>query len=131
MMIIIEFYGLRIFIWLLRVSKHILLPIIFVLCVVGAFGLSSRLFDVWSIMLFGAIGYMFKKFKVPQGPFVIGFILGDMCETNFRRGLMLSEDNFLDFFRQPLASAFMIFTVLFVAYTVYKERKKWKKTHTR
>jgi putative tricarboxylic transport membrane protein len=127
MMFFIEFYGLRVFVWLLRISKHILLPIIFVLCVIGAFGLSSRLFDVWSVILFGLVGYMFTKFKVPQGPFVIGFILGTMCETNFRRGLMLSDNNFFDFFRQPLASAFMIFTILFVVYTVYKERKKWKK----
>ena len=107
MMLICEFWGLRIFIRLLAVPKHILLPIILVLCVVGAFGVGNRMFDVWTILLFGLIGYGFVKFAVPQAPFIIGFILGPMAETNLRRGLMLSDGNFMDFFTQPIAGAFL------------------------
>jgi len=66
-MIVIEWFGLRGFIKLLKVPKHIFLPIILVLCVVGAFGLSSRVFDVWTILIFGVVGYAFIKFKIPLG----------------------------------------------------------------
>jgi putative tricarboxylic transport membrane protein len=79
-MVLLEFYGLRVFIKLLLIPKHILLPIVFILCVVGAFGLSSLTFDVWTILLFGLIGYAFVTFKIPQAPFIIGFILGPMAE---------------------------------------------------
>jgi putative tricarboxylic transport membrane protein len=126
LMLILEFAGIRIFVKLLSIPKHILLPIIFVLCVVGAFGLSSRVFDVWSILLFGAIGYFFVKFKIPQAPFIIGFILGPMAETNFRRGLMLSNNGFIGFFESPLAATFMVGTIIVMGFTIYGEMRKKK-----
>ena len=107
MMLVCEFYGMRIFVKLLAVPKNILLPIILVLCVVGAFGLGSRIFDIWTILIFGLIGYGFVKFGIPQAPFIIGFILGPMAETNLRRGLMLSDNNFMDFLTQPISGTFI------------------------
>jgi len=119
MMLFMEFYGLRLFIKLLDVPKHILLPIILVLCVVGAFGLSSRLFDVWSILLFGVLGYAFVKAGMPVAPFIIGFILGPMAETNLRRGLMLSDGNFASFFTNPIAATFLGLALAFVLWQLY------------
>ena len=119
MMLFMEFYGLRLFIKLLDVPKHILLPIILVLCVVGAFGLSSRLFDVWSILLFGLLGYGFVKAGMPVAPFIIGFILGPMAETNLRRGLMLSDGNFASFFTNPIAATFLGLALAFVLWQLY------------
>ena len=64
--------------------------------------------ESWLILLlFGLIGYGFVKFGVPQGPFIIGFILGPMAETNLRRGLMLSDNSFLPFLTQPVSGAFL------------------------
>ncbi len=118
MMLFMEFYGLRIFIKLLAVPKHILLPIILVLCVVGAFGLSSRLFDVWAIVLFGLLGYAFAKGGIPPAPFIIGFILGPMAETNLRRGLMLSDGNFAAFLANPIAATFLGLAAAFIVWQV-------------
>lgn len=120
LMLLIEFYGLRLFVKLLKVPKHILLPIIFVLCVVGAFGLSSRVFDVWTILLFGVIGYGFIKFGIPQAPFIIGFILGPMAETNLRRGLMLSDGNFMGFITNPLSGSFLGIAALVIIWPIVK-----------
>ncbi|MGV8843458.1 MAG: tripartite tricarboxylate transporter permease [Pseudomonas sp.] len=107
LMLVLEFFGLRIFIKLLSVPKHILLPIILVLCVVGAFGLSSRIFDAWAMLLFGLLGYGFVKGGLPIAPFIIGFILGPMAETNLRRGLMLSDGNFSGFLSNPISAVFL------------------------
>lgn len=120
LMLVVEWFGLRGFIKLLKVPKHILLPIIFVLCVVGAFGLSSRVFDVWTILLFGVIGYGFVKFKIPQAPFIIGFILGPMAETNLRRGLMLSDGKFSGFLQNPLSLIFLIAALVAVLWPIIK-----------
>lgn len=94
-MLVIEFYGLRIFAHLLNVPKHILMPVILVLCIVGAFGLNNRIFDIWTILLFGGVGYFFVKYSIAQAPFIIGFILGSMAETNFRRALQFLTVKFL------------------------------------
>ncbi len=126
-MLIIEFYGLRIFIKLLNVPKHILLPIVFILCVVGAFGLSSLIFDVWTILVFGAVGYFFVSFKVPQAPFIIGFILGPMAELNMRRGLMLSDGRWAGFFENSISCIFIVLSLFSVAYIIIKGLSNRKK----
>lgn len=118
-MLILEFYGLRIFTKMLAVPKHVLLPIIMVLCVVGAFGLNSRTFDVWTILVFGLVGYGFVKFAIPQAPFIIGFILGPMAETNLRRGLQLSDGDFMGFLTNPISSGFLIASCISVVWHFY------------
>ncbi len=123
MMLIVEFYGLRIFTRLLAVPKHILLPIILVLCVVGAFGLGSRVFDIWTILVFGLVGYGFVKFGIPQAPFIIGFILGPMAEVNFRRGLMLSDDSFVGFLTNPISAGFLVAALLSVLWHFYHAQR--------
>ncbi len=111
MMLVCEMYGVRAFIKLLAVPKYILLPIILVLCVVGAFGLGNRIFDVGTIVFFGLVGYAFVKCGIPQTPFIIGLILGPMAETNLRRGLMLSDGNFMGFLTEPISGAFLLLAV--------------------
>jgi putative tricarboxylic transport membrane protein len=118
-MLILEFYGLRIFIRLLAIPKHILLPVILVLCAVGAFGLASRIFDIWTILGFGVLGYAFVKGGIPTAPFIIGFILGPMAETNFRRGLQLSAGEFTGFLTNPISGIFLLLAALSIAWQSY------------
>jgi putative tricarboxylic transport membrane protein len=115
-----EFFGLRFFIRMLRTPKHILLPIIFVLCVVGAFGLNNRMFDSLIVVAFGLVGYLFLKFKLPVAPFIMGFILGPMAETFLRRGLMQSKGNFLPFLTEPISGLFLLIAALSVLFTIRK-----------
>lgn len=124
MMLVCEFYGLRIFVKLLAVPKHILLPIILVLCVVGAFGLGNRIFDVWTILLFGLIGYAFVKSGISQTPFIIGFILGPMAETNLRRGLQLSDGDFTGFLTAPISASLLALSLASVLWHIVKTYRK-------
>lgn len=128
LMLIVEFFGLRIFAQVLRVPKYVLLPIVIVFTTVGAFALASRTFDVVAILVFGILGYIFVKFKVPQSPFIIGFILGKMTEENLRRGLILSNNNILNFFTKPIAAVFLIATIAYLVYLFVKYLKSNKTT---
>ncbi|MFB0935594.1 MAG: tripartite tricarboxylate transporter permease [Propionivibrio sp.] len=123
MMLICELYGVRLFVKLLAIPKHILLPIILVLCFVGAFGLGNRIFDVGVIVFFGLLGYGFVKCKIPQTPFIIGLILGPMAETNLRRGLMLSDGNFSGFLTQPISATFLGIAAASVALHFYQTHR--------
>ena len=109
-----EYFGLRFFVRMLRIPKYILLPIIFVLCVVGVFGLNNRSFDAFIIVAFGAIGYFFIKYKLPVAPFIMGFILGPMVETYLRRALMLSQGDFTPFLTRPISAVFLGIAIVFV-----------------
>ncbi|SBW08638.1 TctA [uncultured delta proteobacterium] len=120
-MLFLEFYGLRIFVKLLTIPKHILLPIIFCLCGVGAYGLNSRTFDLWSVILFGVIGFGFSSFKIPIAPFILGFILGPMAETNLRRGLMLHQNSLDPLFASPICMFFLTIAGLSLALTAYRQ----------
>jgi len=118
-----EFYGLRVFVLLLRTPKYILLPIIFVLCIVGAFGLNNRMFDSFIVVAFGLVGYLFLKFKLPVAPFIMGFILGPMVETYLRRALMQSRGDYLPFLTEPISGVFLLIAALSVLLTLRKNLK--------
>ncbi|MBD2846651.1 tripartite tricarboxylate transporter permease [Paenibacillus sp. IB182496] len=123
-MIVMEFFGLRVFLKLLKIPKHILLPIIVVICTIGAFSTNNRMFDVWTILFFAAIGYALYKFKYPSAPFILGFILGPLLETNLRRGMMYTSGDFLPFLTRPASGLFMLLTVVSVAVIVWGKYKK-------
>ncbi|MBZ4691277.1 MAG: hypothetical protein JG765_2528 [Cereibacter sp.] len=121
LMLLLEFWGLRIFIRLLAIPKHILLPVILVLCAVGAFGLASRVFDIWTILAFGVLGFAFVKAGIPTAPFIIGFILGPMAETSFRRGLQLSRGDYTGFLTNPISGTFLALAAVSIVWQAYSE----------
>jgi putative tricarboxylic transport membrane protein len=125
-MLLLEFFGIRVFVKLLKIPKHILMPIILVMCAVGAFAVNNRVFDMQSIIVFGIIGYLLQKFKLSSSPFVLSFILGSLIETNLRRGLMLTGGSFLAFFSQPIATIFIAIGVLTLLGACFKEIKQMK-----
>jgi len=123
-MIIIEYFGLKLFLYLLKIPKYFLFPVVIVLCVVGAFGLNNRVFDVRMILFFGIIGYLLDTFKYPSAPLILGLILGPLIETNLRRGLMSTYGSFGAFFLRPVASAFLVITILVIAFKVVQGFRK-------
>ena len=102
--------------------KHILLPLILVLCAVGAYATNNRIFDVQSIVVFGVIGYLYHKFRLPTTPFVLCFLIGRMTEEYLRRGLQRFK-TFGAFFNRPIFCVFFGIAVAVILWSVYKEIK--------
>ena len=127
---IIALFGLmRGFVHILSVPKHILLPIIMLLCVIGAYGINNRLFDVGCMLVFGVLGWLMKKASLPITPLLLGFILGPIIETNLRRGLMSSQGDFMPFITEPISGTVLVATVIVVIVTAYKEWTKIRRPH--
>ena len=122
-MLAMEYYGLRIFVKLLKIPKCYLLPVILALCVVGAFGLNNRVFDVWTILIFGLLGYGLDRFGYPLVPMILGFILGPMVETSLRRGLMISQGSFVPFLTRPISAFLLVAAVLYAVTAIRKNMK--------
>ena len=117
-MLIFERLLLPLFVKLLDIPKHILLPCIIVLCAVGGYSAHSRVFDVKCILLFGLLGLLFKVLKIPSTPLIIGFIVGSMFEENLRQALQAGHGSWAVFTTRPIAMAFLIITVVSCAWTV-------------
>lgn len=118
-MLIVEWTCIKGFVQVLKVPKHILLPLILVLCAVGAYAANNRIFDVQSIVLFGIVGYLYKKFKLPTTPFVLCFLVGNMTETYLRRGIMTYK-SFGAFFSRPIFDIFFFVAIGVLGWSVFK-----------
>ncbi|SDK99173.1 tripartite tricarboxylate transporter permease [Natronincola ferrireducens] len=129
-MLILEFLGLRAFVKLLSIPKNILLPIIMVLCTVGAYGLNNRVFDIFTILLFGVIGYLLEKNGFPLPPIILGFILGPIIEVNLIRGLMVSQGSFVPFITRPISAVFLLIAAVSFILSMRKNIKNTNKTQT-
>lgn len=123
-MILFLFLGMRGFVKMLSIPQNILMPVILGLCIVGAYGENGRVFDVGALFFFGLLGYLMVKFGFPLTPLVLGFILGPLLETNLRRGLMMSQGDFMPFLTSPIAAVFLIITAGSIGLKVYSNWKK-------
>ncbi|MDW3223146.1 MAG: tripartite tricarboxylate transporter permease [Paracoccaceae bacterium] len=96
----------------LRIPRERILPIIFVLCVVGAFAIASRPFDVLVMLAFGTFGFLLRQMNYPMAPIILGLVLGAILDKSLRRGLILSEGSLEPFFTRPV-SAVLAFATIF------------------
>ncbi len=123
MMLIVQFFGIKVFVRMLAIKRHYLFPIIIAMCAVGAYSANNVSFDVIVFGFFGLLGYVLMKFDFPFAPLVVGFILGPLLEINLRRGLMLHDGDFTRFFQSPIAVAFLVAAVLFSGLTIWGRRR--------
>lgn len=112
LMVIFGVSGIRLFVKILLVPKKILAPLILILSTVGAYAISNNIFDVFTMLVAGIIGYFMKKYGFPASPIVLALILGPMAESEFRRSLVMSEGSYSIFFERPIALGFIIVAVL-------------------
>ncbi len=127
MMVALQYFGIRVFVRLLQIPKHYLMPIIMVMCVIGAYGLNNRIFDVIAILAIGILGHACFKFNYPKVPLLLGFILGPMIEYNLRTSLMTSHGAIDQFFTRPISCVFLILTVMYLLLISYKAIKNKNK----
>ncbi|HET7795199.1 MAG TPA: tripartite tricarboxylate transporter permease [Rhizobacter sp.] len=90
---------------ILRIPFSIIAPVIVVICAIGAYTVHSAMFDVVMMMVFGVLGYLFKKLKYPLAPMVLALVLGDMAEASFRQSMLLSQGSLSIFWANPLVSS--------------------------
>jgi putative tricarboxylic transport membrane protein len=120
-MLVTEFFGIKFFVKMLNVPKQFLYPIIVVLCAVGAFGSTNRIFNVFAMLICGVVGYLLDKYKFPLTPIILSYILGPLVEANLRRGLMFSDGSFFAFFKSPIAAIFMSLGIISLLGAAYRE----------
>lgn len=116
---------------IINVPKKILLPIVIILCVIGAFAGNNRMFDVALMFIFGIMGYLMRKRDYPVAPITLALVLGGMMDSNFRRAISLasSETNTLGaLFGRPITIILLVLTIMtLVSNMPFFKRKKEEK----
>lgn len=120
-MLVVERAGLRGFVKMLDIPKYILLPIVMVCCVIGAYCANFSIFDVWTVAVFGVLGVLFKYLEIPATPLIIGYILGSMTETSLRQAMMQSGGSWAIFVTRPISLIFLLIAFFSVAMTIRKQ----------
>ncbi|NQV98554.1 MAG: tripartite tricarboxylate transporter permease [Rhodospirillales bacterium] len=108
---------------MLYIPRAYLLATILLFCIIGVFAVANRFFDVWIMLLFGVIGFIMERTKMPLGPFVIGFVLSPIAEMQLRSGLMATDGSLLPLFTRPFAATFFAISVLSLLWPLFIE---WK-----
>ena len=106
---------------IIAVPKKILLPVVLVLCVTGAFACNNRLFDVGLMFFFGILGFLMRRRGYSAAPMTLGIVLGGMMDSNFRRAISLasSEDNKLAaLFGRPVTIVLLTLIVITVVMNI-------------
>jgi putative tricarboxylic transport membrane protein len=100
---------------ILRVPFGILTPLIVCICAVGAYSVHNSMIDIWYMLLFGVVGYVFKKLDYPLAPLVLALVLGDLAENALRQSLIMSQGSLAIFVTRPIAGAITAVAVFFFA----------------
>jgi putative tricarboxylic transport membrane protein len=120
-MCLIGFFWIRVVVKVLKIPQGILSAIVVMFCLVGAYANRNTMSDVWMIVIFGVLGYLFEKFKYPISPMVLGAILGPIGETAFMRSMISSGSDWTVFFRGPICATLMVGSFIALSYPLLRE----------
>ena len=97
---------------ILRIPFSIIAPVIIVICAIGAYTVHSAMLDIWLMLFFGVMGYMFKKLDYPLAPLVLALVLGDKAEDSFRQAMLVSQGEVGILWSNPLVGTISTLAII-------------------
>lgn len=119
-MCLLGFFWIKVVIKVLTIPQGVLSAIVVMFCLVGAYADRNSMSDVWMIVIFGVLGYLFEKFKFPISPMVLGAILGPIGETAFVRSMIANNNDWTAFFAGPIRGPLMVASALALSYPLLR-----------
>ncbi|MBM3385736.1 MAG: tripartite tricarboxylate transporter permease, partial [Betaproteobacteria bacterium] len=120
MLLVLSTLFIPLFVRALRIPYSILMPLIIVFCVTGAYSLKNSLFDVGTMLVFGVAGYFMKKLGYSPAALVLALVLGPLAERALRQSLILSDAGLGIFFTRPIAATLVIAALIAIAVPAYR-----------
>ncbi len=127
LILVVGYVAIRFLGKVVTVPSAILMPIVLTLCAVGSYAANHSSFDLVIMAGFGLVGYIMLKLNISQPPLLLAMILAPLAESNFRRTLAISRDDFSVFFTSPIACSILAVTLLIVVKSFWDEWKRAKK----
>jgi putative tricarboxylic transport membrane protein len=122
LMVLVIAAGARAWMRIITVPKSIMIPVVLVLCVIGAYALNNIMNDVYVLLIFGLVGYALVKLSVPLAPLILGLILGDQIEVNMIRAITEDPNPWL-FLTRPISGGLLIASAASMALAFWQHRR--------
>jgi putative tricarboxylic transport membrane protein len=115
MLLVLNLPLIPLWVQVLKIPLKWLYPLILLFCLIGAYSMNNNVFDVLVMILFGAVGYLFRKFEYEGAPLVLAFVLGPLLDLNLRQALLISEGSFLDFGTRPISALTLAIAIVLLS----------------
>jgi putative tricarboxylic transport membrane protein len=109
---------------ILAVPYRVLVPIIFVFIIIGCFAVDGSTYGIFVTVIFGVVGWIFRRLEIPLTPLILTFILGPMMEIALRQSLQLSQGELSIFVTRPIALVFLAIAVLVLLVSAFGSIRK-------
>ena len=97
-----------------KIPNRVVGPVIVVLSIIGAYAINNAMFDVWLMLAFGIVGFIFDEVGIPTPPLVIGLILGPVLDTSLQQSLLIGQGSWLIFLQSPISAVLLAIALLSV-----------------
>ncbi len=115
-MCLLGYFAIRPLIWVLRLPEAVTSAFVALFCFVGAYSERNSVTDLWMIVVFGIVGYLFERHRFPIAPMVLGCILGPVAENSFMTSMIAYQNHASIFFTRPISGSVMVLTILALAW---------------
>jgi len=115
MLLILNIGFIPMFVRALRIPYAVLMPLIIIFCVTGAYSLNNKLWDVGVMLVFGAIGYVMKKLDYSPAALTLALVLGPLAERALRQSLIISDAGIMILFMRPISAVLTLLALAAVA----------------
>ena len=118
--------------WLIKILKvpvRVMIPIITIICIIGAYSANNSLYGIVMMLLFGIVGFLMKKYGYPIAPLLLAYVLAPTLEKNFRQALQISDGSIRIFFQRPISLVLVAFLLLTVTSPIIRRVVEKYKTH--
>jgi putative tricarboxylic transport membrane protein len=114
MLLILNLPLVSIFARVALIPARILMPIVIVFCFLGAFAVRNSIFDLFVLVIFGILGYLFRQGGYETSPLVLGLILGPMLENSIRQSMIMFKGDYTRFFYRPISSVILVIAIIVI-----------------
>ena len=111
-MCLLGYFAIKLLIKVLYLPEAITSAFVVLFCFIGAFAARNNITDLWMIVTFGIVGYLFEKYRFPIAPMVLGCILGGQAESAFMTTMISYQNDWTVFFTRPISGTVMVFVAL-------------------
>lgn len=122
-MFIIGTIGVKFFSKVITIDRNILIPVIFLLSIVGSYAMRNSMFDIWVAIFFGIVGYFMQRYDFPASPILLALILGPMAESNLRRALVISKGDISVLFTRPISLLLLSLALISIISSFIRQRR--------
>jgi putative tricarboxylic transport membrane protein len=123
LMCVLGYFAIRPLVKILDLPEAVVSAYVLILCFIGALSIRNNITDLWLMIGFGVLGYLFERLKVPVAPLVLGVILGPLAEASFMNTMISFGNDWTVFFTRPIAGTVMVFTIAMLLLPFVQQRR--------